>query len=98
MLRKTHDWISDFLRVLWVCRVAVTSVAIGWLLLWQVPQARDLFIDVPSADGGWQYAVILLQAVFVAAAVLCFWAMPVFSGATKALESQHWMSGDPTIG
>src|ERR687897_160885 len=51
--RRLIRRLNDLALVLWVCRVSVVSLAIGILLLAFVPQARDLFIDIPAVSD-WQ--------------------------------------------
>lgn len=55
--------LNDFALVVWVCRVSVISVAIGFLLNGCVPQVRDLFNDVPSATGPYYYLEAVWNAV-----------------------------------
>jgi hypothetical protein len=70
-----------FLRALWTARVPVASIVVAALLFGFVPEAQDLFIDIPnswwSRVGHW--------TVFYIAAIL-FWVMPVNFAARLALQ------------
>src|SRR5262245_33166103 len=81
-------WFNEFRLILWVCRVSVTSVVLGWTLFLFVPQARDLFIDLPAAK---EWYLTWAYALLVAIALLVFWAFPVCYAARKALDDPHWL-------
>jgi hypothetical protein len=44
--RVSVQFITDLVRVLWVCRIAFASVSIATLIMWIAPQARDLFLEI----------------------------------------------------
>ena len=77
---------------IWICRVSLISVALGFLLLWYSPQARDLLLDVRSQttapvsfalgsiSGDFDLGSITAEffhAITLGAAVLLLWALPV---------------------
>jgi hypothetical protein len=91
LMQRDIRWFNEFRLLLWVCRVSVTSVVLGWILFLFVPQARDLFIDLPAAK---EWYLTWRHALLVAIALLVFWAFPVFYAARKALDDPHWL--EPT--
>ena len=92
----TGRWVvarmNDLALILWVCRVSFFSAFLGFALLVLVPQARDLFIDVPAGWGWRGYFAIFGHASAVAISVLFFWALPVFFVARSAVDDQRWIS------
>ncbi|MGL4242708.1 MAG: hypothetical protein ACRCTI_16470, partial [Beijerinckiaceae bacterium] len=87
-------------RLLWVCRIAVGSVLVGWLLL-QAPQARDLFLDLSHDPRGidQQTSVtgsMVLHGLKVLYSVVIFWVMPVYISALWCVENwKDWSWPDP---
>jgi hypothetical protein len=90
--RGPLKYLYEFFVAIWICRVSLASVVIGFLILWYSPQARDLLLDVRSQTsaefqlvlgsfgGGLDLGSIsgeLLHAAILGAAVLLFWALPV---------------------
>lgn len=69
------------LSALWTCRVALSSAVGAVLLFWNVPQARDLFIELKGnpVDG------ILFWAAF-ALLIALLWFLPVYCSARLALS------------
>src|SRR5258708_7587252 len=80
--------VRRWIRVTWVCRVSVTSVAVGAILFFYVPQARDLLLDFPAqASGGGRFDLLWMAwyAACFGALVLFFWALPVHAMARLSL-------------
>src|SRR5215211_5819787 len=70
-----------WVHVLWVCRVSVASVVLGFVIVLKVPQAQDLFADTSFGALAW--------GLFFAVAFSC-WAIPVHYAARRLLERQEW--------
>jgi hypothetical protein len=67
--------------VLWICRVAAASAAVGLVLLAYTVQARDMFADLALV--WWQWAIFF---------VLVFaWAWIVHGSARHALQHDDWV-------
>jgi hypothetical protein len=80
LLSLPLDGIRTILQGLWACRVSLLSVAAGAYVLWNVPQAHDLFVELHTGDVGRQH-----WALFYAS-VLIFWILPVHLSARLMLE------------
>jgi hypothetical protein len=91
--------IADGLRVLYACRVSALAVALGFVLLVGVNQARDLFLTFggPAIVGGetangnlfasfMRWACYFLLHIFL-------WAMMVQSSAQYLLRDSAWLIG-----
>lgn len=70
-----------WLRILWVCRVAVASAIGGGLLMSLVPQARDLFADTGFGFFAWFWFFVFLL----------IWAWTVHIMARRALQFDEWV-------
>lgn len=75
------DGFRTILQGMWACRVSLLSVAAGVYVLWNVPQAHDLFVELPTGDFG-----RIHWALFYAS-VLVFWVLPVHLSARLMLET-----------
>jgi hypothetical protein len=87
--RRTVAFIRDFIHVLWICRISTASVLLGLLVMWQAPQAVDLFQEVGGFlnDDPVQHRGERLQfAVIFGASVLLLWAIPVHGSARWSLD------------
>lgn len=88
--------------VLWIARVPAALTAFGCLLLWQAPQAQDLFIEF-SVRRSWpdSFAAafdlgflgdlgssIAHMAIFVVV-LIAFWAMPTHYAARQLLDTDE---------
>ncbi|HEX8164229.1 MAG TPA: hypothetical protein VF601_00390 [Beijerinckiaceae bacterium] len=71
-------------RVLWVCRVSVVSALVGYLLLFGVDQAQDLF-----AETKWDTSNILRFCF-----ALLFWVSAVHLAARLILGFRDWIPRD----
>jgi hypothetical protein len=80
LLSLPLDGIRTVLQGLWACRVSLVSVAAGGYVLWNVPQAHDLFVELHTGDVGRTH-----WALFYAS-VLLFWILPVHLSARLMLE------------
>ena len=67
--------------ILWACRVSVLSLLLGWGVLTQVPQAQDLFLDLPTAESGKNRWVAFYVVVFG------FWMLPLYLSAKVMLAA-----------
>lgn len=74
------DGIRTILQGLWACRVSLLSVVAGCYVLWNVPQAHDLFVELHSGELGRVHWALFF------ASVLVFWIMPVHLSARLMLE------------
>jgi hypothetical protein len=86
--RASSNAFRVFLRALWICRVPLTSALISLLMFWNLPQARDLFLEIRgSAWSGIQFWIgFYLLVVFA-------WLIPVYSAARLALECESNVIG-----
>jgi len=77
--------ILDFFLTLWVLRVPFATVVVGGLLMWWVPQAQDLLIELamPGSAEGW------LRIVTFFALLLFVWAMPAHYAARLLITSDE---------
>jgi len=90
--------VNDFTRILWVCRVSVASVLLGFLLVVFAVQARDLFLHVPATFGwAWldddleRWIGVALHSILLASLVFFLWALPVFYAARLAVRNGIWL-------
>jgi hypothetical protein len=74
------DGIRTILQGLWACRISLLSVVSGAYVLWNVPQAHDLFVELHTGNVGRTH-----WALFYAS-VLIFWILPVHLSARLMLE------------
>ncbi len=84
--------LRDLTWVLWTCRIAVFSVALGWLLL-GLPQTRDLFLDLsgetkPVAEITAITASMVWQAALLAMLVWVGWSLPAYFSAQVAIRTR----------
>jgi hypothetical protein len=101
------EGIRRWIRIAWVCRVSVASCIAGAILLIFVTQARDLFLEYPSAPDGehvWNVSGLLLMAGYAVRfsfLLLVFWAIPIHAVARLSLNRSEWLTspygskGDP---
>ncbi|WNJ92733.1 hypothetical protein [Bosea sp. 685] len=91
-------WVGDLLRVIYACRVAVIGVALGFLLLTRVPQARDLFLVfsgsaiAEGADYSRNFEMFLRWFFYFIIHVLA-WSAMVQASAEDLLGSNAWLIG-----
>jgi hypothetical protein len=78
---RCWGYVTDVAATLWVLRAPVAALAAGYVILWFMPQAQDLLVDLTSA--GWQGLVVFL------ALVTFVWAMPTEYAATILLETDE---------
>ena len=67
--------------ILWACRVSVLSLGLGWLVLTQVSQAQDLFLDISSTESGRSRWTAFYLVVFG------FWMLPLYLSAKVMLAA-----------
>ena len=87
--RRTVAFIRDVIHVLWICRISTASVLLGLLVMWQAPQAVDLFQEVGGFlnDDPVKHRGERLQfAAIFGASVLLLWAIPVHGSARWSLD------------
>lgn len=88
----------DVLLVLWICRFASASVALGLLVFWFAPQSRDIFLEIAghlgTKQGSWVESLWLdnfLRSTWFAVqfciALLFLWAIPLHGAARWSLDS-----------
>ena len=65
-------WLRNLFQLVWLCRISVLSVVIGYWLLAHVAQVQDLFIELRPLPGGLVHWFVFFLCVFV------FWSFPVF--------------------
>lgn len=92
------NWIGDLLRVIYACRVAAISVLLGYLLLTQVPQARDLFLVFhgPAFGPGTDYPrfwEMLFRWLIYFAIHIIAWSSAVQASAEHLLGGSAWLIG-----
>lgn len=63
MSRAVHG-LHQIAGILWACRVSVLSLGLGWLVLTQIPQAQDLFLDISSTASGRSRWIAFYLVVF----------------------------------
>jgi hypothetical protein len=82
-VRYQRVWahILRWLRVLWVCRVSLASVLVGFLFLTFVPQAQDVFVDTSVGPGYWASFFFFL---------FFGWAFAVHYAARRILDREEW--------
>jgi hypothetical protein len=78
---RCWGYVTDVGATLWVLRAPVAALVAGYVILWFMPQAQDLLVDLTSA--GWQGLVVFL------ALVTFVWAMPTEYAATILLETDE---------
>jgi hypothetical protein len=74
------EGIRTIIQGLWACRVSLLSVIAGGYVLWSVPQAHDLFVELHTGDIG------RLHWMLFYASLLVFWILPVHLSARLMLE------------
>jgi hypothetical protein len=70
-------------RALWVVRVPLTSALLSLLIFWNLPQARDLFIDI---KGDVLRGVLFWTSFYIV--VVLAWLVPVYCSSRLSLESE----------
>lgn len=78
---RCWGYVTDVAATLWVLRAPVAALLTGYVILWFMPQAQDLLVDLTGA--GWQGLVVFL------ALVTFVWAMPTEYAATILLETDE---------
>jgi len=77
-------------HVLWICRISVASLTLGWVLFYFAPQARDLFRDVAGdLNGNTLEGSPFLNGVYGAGlflSALVFWSIPVHTMGRWAID------------
>lgn len=92
------NWIGDLLRVIYACRVAAISVLLGYILLTQVPQARDLFLvfQGPAFGPGTEYPrfweMLFRWLVYFVIHIIA-WSSAVQASAEHLLGNSSWLIG-----
>ena len=66
-------YVLDFCLTLWVLRAPVAILAVGLLLMWAVPQAQDLLVELAMPASPWDW----LRIGIFFALLLIIWAMPM---------------------
>jgi hypothetical protein len=77
--------VLDFFLTLWVLRAPVATLGIGMLLMWLVPQAQDLLVELAMPETIQDWGRILLFF----ALLLLVWAMPTHYAARLLLISDE---------
>lgn len=78
--------VRDLVRVLWACRVSITSLVLGVALFWLAAPARDLFMDQRTTT----LSNVAFWSLF-GLALTFGWAMPVHYSARRVLDSDRWI-------
>src|SRR5215207_1936947 len=73
-------WLRNHFQLVWLCRISVLSVVIGYWLLAHVAQVQDLFIELRPLPSGLVHWSVFFLCVFV------FWSFPVFYCARVVLR------------
>lgn len=77
--------VLDFFLTLWVLRAPVAMLVIGAVLMWLVPQAQDLLIEMAMPASLADWGRILLFYVLL----LLVWAMPTHYAARLLFRSDE---------
>jgi len=83
--RGVWPHILDFFFTLWVLRASVAVLVIGAVLMWFVPQAQDLLIELamPASLADWGRIVLFFLGLLV------IWAMPTHYAARLLIRSDE---------
>src|SRR4051794_26580210 len=76
--------ILEFCLTLWVVRPAVIVLILGSILMWFIPQAQDLLIELASPASFWSS---LARTSWLLALVFVAWAMPTHYSARLLLRN-----------
>jgi hypothetical protein len=83
--RKTLKAISSnifcFLKLLWTCRVPISSIIIAFMLFRHTPQSRDIFFYISHNSNGFIYLFAF------AIAVVLFWILPIYFSSNLAINA-----------
>ncbi len=88
--RAVVSFLRDLFHILWICRIATFSAVLGILVMWQAPQARDLFQEVAGfaeATGKPTAYRSFLFALTFAGSILLLWVIPLHGAARWSLDS-----------
>jgi hypothetical protein len=80
-LSKIWNCILDFVLVLWIVRVPLTTTALGLLILGWAPQAQDLFVEFAEAS--------YFRMFFFLFVLIAVWAMPTHYAARMLLDTDQ---------
>jgi hypothetical protein len=84
--KRYWQYVLDLALVLWVARVPVVVVAVGFLILAMIPQAQDLFVEfVPATDERLPLLVFLLFLLLL----FFIWAMPTHYSARLMIDTDR---------
>ena len=78
---QSLDGLRTIFQGLWACRVSLLSLIAGGYVLWNVPQAHDLFVELHTDRIGQTHWTLFF------ASVLVFWMLPVHLSARLMLEA-----------
>ncbi|MEP9376043.1 hypothetical protein ABLE91_04965 [Aquabacter sp. CN5-332] len=87
MVGRLWLWVLDLGYVAWILRAPLSSVVLGFLLMWKVPQAQDTLVDVAMAEAILPSAPVSWRMLALFASTFFLWAMPVHYSARLLLET-----------
>jgi uncharacterized Tic20 family protein len=80
-IQGKHVWdrVLLLIRALWVVRVPVVTTTLGLVILWQLSQAQDMFVDSSQSK----------RQLFFLVPMLLVWALPTYYASRELLETDE---------